>query len=150
MTRLMYLGIAVLFLSVVNVASSHASGIGYFSESIMQLHENAQLAIRSESLEGLQEHARIIMAMADAFQQQAQQVNDQGFVNEAVDIYNSAYRASKSSSLEEARSYAREIVSHTAIVSEQSGVSHHNPYLHLENQEENWGEIMDEQYGKSM
>lgn len=148
--RSIYLLITVICLSIGYVVSSHASGVGYFSESIIQLHENAQQATRSESLEGLQEHARTIMALAHDFQQQAQQVNDQGFVNEAIDIYNSAYRASKSSSLEEARSYAREIISHTEIVSEQSGVSHHNPYLHLENQEENWGDDMDEQYGKSM
>lgn len=116
------------------------SSAAYFSESISELRENAHLATRAESLEGLHEQARTIMALADDFQKQAQEVNDQGFVNEAIDIYNSAYRATKSSSLEEARSYAREIVSHTEIVAEQSGVSHHTPYLEQEPQEENWGE----------
>ena len=133
----------ILILVVVvclSVGSSPTASAAYYSESISKLRENAHLATRAESLQGLQEHARTIMALADDFQKEAQEVNDHGFVNEAVDIYNSAYRASKSSSLEEARSYAREIVYHAEIVAEQSGFSHHTPYSEQEPQEENWGE----------
>lgn len=135
--RRIYLLITMVCLSVGVPPTASAA---YFSASISELRENAHLATRAESLEGLQEHARTIMALADDFQKEAQEVNDYGFVNEAIDIYNSAYRASKSSSLEEARSYAREIISHTEIVSEQSGVSHHIPHSELEPQDENWGE----------
>lgn len=135
--RIIFLLMTILCFSA-GIASTASAA--YFAESISELRENARLATRAESLEGLQEQARIIMALADDFQKRAQEVNDHGFVNEAIDIYNSAYRASKSSSLEEARNYAREIVSHTEIVAVQSGVSHHMPYSELEPQEENWGE----------
>lgn len=143
--------IAIVFLMVISlvvVSGQRATlaGIGYFSESIAQLHQNAQEATRAESLEGLQEQAKEIMELAGEFQAQAQAVNDMSYVHEAIDIYNSAYRASKSSSLEEARSYARQVVSHTEIVAQQSGQFHHIPFVDYEPREEDGEEIRQDIY----
>lgn len=146
-----YALIVVICISFLFNVPVFASNVGYFSDSINQLQESARLASRAESLEGVREQAKAIMVLAEEFQKQAQQVEDHGFVNEAIDIYNSAYRALKSSSFEEARSYAHELVSHAEIISQQSGLSHHIPDSYFELQEENWGDDpYREQYPKEM
>lgn len=105
-----------------------SAAIGYFSESIMRLQESAQMASRSENLQDIRQHAQDIMVIANEFQQQAQDANDAGFVNEAIDMYNSAYRAVQSTTVEEARGYARQLVSHAEIVAQQTGISIHDPF----------------------
>lgn len=135
--RLLYLFIVLVAMFNLGANPTFAQGMDYLSDSIIQLQKKAQQATRAESLEGLQKQAKEIMELAGEFQEQAQALNDMGYVNEAIDIYNSAYRAFKSSTLEEALSYARQVVSHTDIVAQQSGLFHHVPFFEEETKEEN-------------
>ena len=130
--RVFHLFVLVASLAVLFDVNFSFAEVGYFSGYVSKVQQSAQEASQAATLEDLQSYARQTMALAEEFQKQAQAVNDLGFVNEAVDIYNSAYRAVQSGSLKQAREYARQAASYAQVVAEQAGISIHDPGVRQE------------------
>lgn len=94
--------------------------ISYFGDHLFKIKQTAQQALNAPSLETLQVYARKTMEQANAFQQAARSVNDEGFVSQAVDIYTYAQRATVSTSYDEAHQYMAQAESYVKFSADQA------------------------------
>ncbi len=131
--RLLYSLLIVFVSANVTNTNAFAAETGYFSGIISAVQQSTEKAVQAATLEDLHAHARHTMVIADAFQKEAQAVNDYNYANEAVEIYNSAYRATQTASLNEGLLYARQAASSAGVVADQSSLSLHDPYARAEN-----------------